>query len=161
MIKNTLFISAAIFLLSSQLTHADLIVHDISIDYDDAILFVDVIDALVEDGESVSFNTSDIISASFIGLTVFPSYMNASISPNLGDPTVANLNIFEMDFSHLSSDYNAELFNVFQVGTQNFIPMSSITINATYINPVPVPAAGWLFMSALVGLIGKRRVSRR
>jgi len=26
---------------------------------------------------------------------------------------------------------------------------------------VPIPAAGWLFMSALIGLIGKKRLSRR
>jgi hypothetical protein len=27
--------------------------------------------------------------------------------------------------------------------------------------PVPVPAAGWLFMSALIGLVGKKRLARR
>ena len=26
---------------------------------------------------------------------------------------------------------------------------------------VPVPAAGWLFMSALIGLVGKKRLTRR
>jgi hypothetical protein len=29
------------------------------------------------------------------------------------------------------------------------------------VTPVPVPAAGWLFMSALIGLMGKKRLSRR
>jgi hypothetical protein len=29
------------------------------------------------------------------------------------------------------------------------------------VTAVPVPAAGWLFMSALIGLMGKKRLSRR
>jgi hypothetical protein len=29
------------------------------------------------------------------------------------------------------------------------------------VTAVPIPAAGWLFMSALIGLMGKKRLSRR
>ena len=36
----------------------------------------------------------------------------------------------------------------------------SVTLTAREISPVPIPAAGWLFMSALVGLAGKKRLIR-
>lgn len=35
------------------------------------------------------------------------------------------------------------------------------SVDITVASPVPVPAAGWLFISALVGLVGKKRLVRR
>ncbi len=40
-------------------------------------------------------------------------------------------------------------------------PYSQYSVSFSRPSVVPIPAAGWLFMSALIGLIGKKRLSRR
>lgn len=41
------------------------------------------------------------------------------------------------------------------------LTLTNVQVYGESFSEVPVPAAGWLFMSALVGLAGKKRLSRR
>ena len=58
-----------------------------------------------------------------------------------------------MQFSHFAPWYSDQGTTASEGGLKY---ATATLVNAA----VPIPAAGWLFMSALIGLVGKKRLSR-
>jgi hypothetical protein len=91
-------------------------------------------------------------------LAVELAYQEGSPNPwawNKSGPTFAHS---EMPGSVLGSYYLACCGGANNVGHG----LGSVkTYAVVSVAAVPLPAAGWLFMSALIGLVGKKRLSRR
>jgi hypothetical protein len=82
----------------------------------------------------------------------------AADSNDAGAPYAALFAVEEVDFFGGAEAVTMDGFLTLVSGSGG---MSWAYAQPSPVTAVPVPAAGWLFMSALIGLMGKKRLSRR
>jgi hypothetical protein len=100
--------------------------------------------------------TANNVTASDGWIDVFWSSVNVSVGQTyylvLSSPQDTNL---LTGASHLNQYSDGSIIHQ---GNQNW-PLSDLNFK-TYASPVPLPAAAWLFISAIAGLAGAKRLSR-
>ena len=159
MIKKTI---ALLALIISGPTQSAIVLQSLSIDYYDGSYIDFVFSGNTEYAAGWNDVSSEVSSTSAYTDYNDNNFSSGGISDF--DINVVNDVITGFNFTVTYSDgiypivFDENSYHYFEFFTDD---AESISFDYTQVASVPVPASAWLFMSALVGLVGKKRLSRR